>query len=179
MMDAFAELGLPRAPLVDEDALARRFDALSHERHPDAGGDAAAFARLAEARAILLSPARRLRHLLSLLFPEEKLDGPLSAALLDLFAALGPDIAASKDVLARKASAATALSRALLAPQEMALREKLEARAEILATRHTALQDEAARWDGQPAALAALAREAAFLEKWQAQLRDALARLGM
>lgn len=179
MMDAFAELGLPRSPVINEDAVARQFDALSRERHPDAGGEAAAFARLGEARAILLSPAKRLRHLLTLLFPTEKLDGPLPPPLLDLFAALGPDLAAAKDVLARKASAASALSRALLAPQEMALREKLEARAESLAARQAALLDEASRWEGQPASLAALAREAAFLEKWQAQLRDFLARLGL
>ena len=178
-MDAFAEMGLPRSPVVDEDALARQFDALSRTRHPDAGGEAAAFARLAEARRLLSSTSLRLRHLLELEHPETRLDGTLSPALMDVFTALGPALQTAQDLERRKTSASTALARALLAPQEMLARETLETWAESLAHRLDGIADASRSWDGTAAPLAAWAREAAFLEKWQSQVRHALTRLGL
>ena len=49
-MDAFAELELPRISGPSADDIARKFDRLTRQRHPDAGGDPAGFARLNEAR---------------------------------------------------------------------------------------------------------------------------------
>ena len=178
-MDAFAEMGLPRSPAVDEDALARQFDTLSRARHPDAGGETAAFARLAEARRLLSSTALRLRHLLELEHPEARLDGALSPALMDVFATLGPALQAAQDVERRRASASSALARALLAPQEMLARETLEHIAESLAQHLDAIVDASRSWDGTAQPLAAWAREAAFLEKWQSQVRHTLTRLGL
>jgi hypothetical protein len=178
-LDAFAELGLPRSPVVDEAALARQFDALSRLRHPDAGGETAAFARLAESRRLLSSPALRLRHLLDLEHPGAALDGPLAPELMDLFATLGPALREAQDLERRKAAASSALARALLAPEEMCSREALELAATTLAQRLEAIVDASRSWDGTPSPLGAWAREAAFLEKWQAQVRDALTRLGL
>ncbi len=176
-MDAFAEFGIPRTPVIDEDDLARRFDELSRARHPDAGGDAASFARLAEARRVLGSPALRLRRLLELEFPGTRLDGALSASLMDLFATLGAVMQAVHEFERRRNTAATALGRALLASEEMRLREDLEATAATIARRLETVTDATRSWDGRPESLAAWAREAAFLEKWQSQVRDALSRL--
>lgn len=177
--DAFAELSLPRAPLIDEAALAQRFDELSRARHPDAGGDAAAFARLTEARALLASPARRWRHWLALEFPGTPLEGPLPPAVMDLFARLSPALQEAQAVLARRRHAATPLAQALLAPGLLRAREVLEDHAARLAARLAALEAQARQAPPEPAVWAALAREAGFLEKWQAQTREALARLAL
>lgn len=175
--DAFAEVGLPRAPVVDEAALARRFDALSRERHPDAGGDATAFARLTEARAVLASPARRWRHLLELEFPGTRLDGPLSPELMDLFTQLGPALQEAKAVLARREQAATALARALISNDQWKAREALEEQAATLAARLATLEESSGATTPPAEVLASLAREAGFVEKWRAQTRAMLAAL--
>ncbi len=178
-LDAFAELGLPRTAALDADTLARAFDALSRERHPDAGGDATAFARLTTARDTLATPSRRWRHLLELLAPGTKLDGALSPALMDLFAQLGPALAAGKAALERKNAATSALARALVAGDELRAREALEALAARTDALRAGLDARAAAWQSDIQALAALAREAAFLEKWHAQAREQLTRLGL
>lgn len=178
-MDAFAELGLPRSPVVDAEAMSRRFDELSRTRHPDAGGDPAAFSRLAEARRLLSSTALRLRHLLDLEHPGTRLDGALAPAVMDMFAALGPALQAAQDLERRKAATTSALARALLAPEEMRQRESLEATAATLADRLAAMTDAAQTWNGRADSLSEWAREAAFLERWQAQVRDILSRLGV
>jgi curved DNA-binding protein CbpA len=178
-MDAFAELGLPRSPLVDEEELARRFDDLSRSRHPDAGGDPAAFARLGEARRVLLSPSLRLRHLLDLEFPGTRIDGALSTSLMDLFATLGPTLQAATEFAHRKEAATTALARAVLASEEMRQRETLESAARTLADRLEALLQATPAWDNTAPPLADWAREAAFLEKWQSQVRHLLSRLNL
>ena len=172
-------MGLPRAPSVDAEALARQFDALSRTRHPDAGGEAAAFARLAEARRLLSSTALRLRHLLELEHPGTRLEGALSPSLMDLFAAVGPALQAAGDLERRRAAASSALARALLAPGQMHAREELERLGAEVADRLEAIDAASRLWDGTAGTLTAWAREAAFLEKWQAQIRDALSRLGL
>jgi hypothetical protein len=121
----------------------------------------------------------RLRHLLDLEHPGTALDGPLAPELMDLFATLGPALQAAQDLDRRKAAASSALARALLVPAEMHAREPLEDAAATLAQRLDTLVKTAASWDGTPASLASWAREAAFLEKWQTQVRNALTRVGL
>jgi len=178
-MDAFAEFDLPRSPFVDETALVRKFDELSRSQHPDAGGHSAAFARLVEGRRTLTSTALRLRHLLELECPGTRLDGPLPPALMDVFATLGPALQAARELQQRKSSATSTLARALLAPAEMRQRETLETAAATLAHRLESVNQAAQSWDGTAATLAAWAREASFLEKWQSQTREALLQLGL
>jgi curved DNA-binding protein CbpA len=177
-MDAFAELGMPRSAAIDEDELKRRFDALSRERHPDSGGDTNAFARLTEARVILSSWSRRLRHLLELESPGTRLEGAISPTLMTLFGEIGPALQASRELLDRKSAATSELGRALLASEEMRARESLEPLAAQLNFEQQAGARAATTWTGDPTALASMAREAAFLEKWQAQIRAVLRELG-
>ena len=178
-LNAFSLLGLPAAPQLDESLLAQRFDELSRSQHPDAGGEASAFALLTEARRQLSSPAARWRHLLELQFPDTSLDGALPPSLMDIFATLGPALQKSQDLLRRKTNASSALTRALLTTEAMRHRESLEMTATALADRLDSLQSTAAAWDGTGTTLAAWAREAAFLEKWQAQTRETLWLLAM
>ncbi|MFN0130514.1 MAG: DnaJ family molecular chaperone [Verrucomicrobiales bacterium] len=178
-MDAFAELGLPRSPLVDEAELERRFDALSRQHHPDVGGDPIAFARLGEARRLLVTPAPRLRHLLELVYPGTPLAGELPPTLVDHFAILGPTLQVAQQFIRKKETAASALARALLASEEMRHRETLESAAATLANSLAAVLDATRSWDGHAESLTAWARQAAFLERWQAQVRESLVRLSL
>jgi hypothetical protein len=174
IMDAFAELKLPRQPAIDHDELVRRFVALSREQHPDSGGDTESFARLTRARHVVESTARRLRHLLELEFPGEKLDGPLPPHCMDLFAQLGPALQNATTVRNKNRSATSSLARALIAPAIFSAREEIESLAQALDELLTRLETELPTWDGTARSLAAWAREAAFLEKWQTQVRQAL-----
>jgi hypothetical protein len=178
-IDAFAEFGLPRSPCVDPDDLGRRFDNLTRERHPDAGGASDSFARLGEARRILASPARRWRHLLEIEFPGTPVGGPLTGRLMDLFTEINAALAQSASVLARKSAASSAVARALISADEMRAREELERTTQKIETDLGGLESAAAQWDRRPESLAALAREAAFLEKWRDLTREALAKLGI
>ncbi len=66
-VDPFSEFSLPARPAIDVGLLQQGFDRRARELHPDAGGDTASFARLEQARAILLNPARRIAALLEIL----------------------------------------------------------------------------------------------------------------
>lgn len=70
-MDAFAIMGLPRQPALDAIELKETFRQAAARLHPDSpDGNTAAFHDLNEAFAILRDPARRLRHLVELTFPD-------------------------------------------------------------------------------------------------------------
>ena len=176
-MDAFSELGFPRHPVVDPDEVQRRFDELGRSAHPDAGGDAEVFARLASARDCLVSPARRWRHLLELEWPGSRVEGALSQELMDLFSAIAATVSAVSQFVAERRLATTALIRALLSARQIALIDRTEEWRAAIWKRREWLEREAVGWDGQKEALANLAREAAFLEKWDRQLREALLQL--
>ncbi len=65
-LDHFAELGQPRRPSLDADALKDHFHRLTAEHHPDIAGDGGRFTTLNAAYTVLREPAARLRHLLEL-----------------------------------------------------------------------------------------------------------------
>ncbi|MGI8603108.1 MAG: hypothetical protein ACR2OZ_08915 [Verrucomicrobiales bacterium] len=176
-MDAFAELDLPRQPAVDRDQLSRQFDALSRQCHPDAGGDTAAFTRLAQARHLLESTARRLRHLVELTTPTGKLDGPLPAACVTLFGRVGPALQIASTVHQDYQAAKSSLGRALLTERVLAARKSLESIAGEIGRRLSEMEAEFGAWDGSTETLTHWARYAAFLEKWQSQVRAALSEL--
>jgi hypothetical protein len=173
-MDAFAELGLPHSPALSREDIDARFDQRSRQRHPDAGGTTPDFTRLTQARFLLGSTARRLRHLLELEFPDEKLEGALPSQCIDLFARIGPALQNGAAVRNKQRAVSSSLARALIAEEILAAREELESLAGLIDQRLTQLEAELSSWDHSAKSLAAWAREAAFLEKWQAQVRAML-----
>lgn len=98
---------------------------------------------------------------------------------MDLFAQISPALQEAQTLLARRRQAATPLAQALLTPQLLRAQETLEAHAARLSERLAALEEQARHIPSEPAAWAALAREAGFLEKWQAQTREKLAQLAL
>ena len=189
--DFFALCGEQRRPWLDPERVKETFHRLSRTEHPDqreVGGEGD-FARLNQAQAVLRDPKLRLRHLLELEHPEVKLSGPsgVPAGLADLFVAVHGLLREADAVLAKKAAATSALAKALLAREEFAAREQVEATLEQLDTlqadAETELQTFDALWLGArpPEAAAKLQdfyQRFAYLSRWLEQLRERLFQLG-
>ncbi len=191
--DHFALLGEPRRPWLDPEQVKETFHRLSRTEHPDqtegAGADAD-FARLNTAQATLRDPKARLRHLLELEYPQVRLAGPsdVPAGLADRFVAVHGLLHETAALLSKKAAASSALAKALLAREEHAAREKVEAALDGLG----ALLDEtegelkgfdalwtAARPPNAAGTLLGLYQRFAYLSRWMEQLRERLFQLGM
>ena len=182
MTNAFALLGLPRVAALDAEALQQAWLAASRSAHPDQpGGDAARAAEINAAYETLQAPEKRLKHLLDLQqVPWRAV--PIDDAMMALFSQLGPALQSVATFLKRRESATSALAKALLAPEEMRLREQLEALGTTLDTERTTLLETLPALDARltagdtaaPADLQILQARLAYFGKWQAQVREAL-----
>jgi len=182
MFNAFALLGLPRAAALDPDALQQAWLAASRASHPDQlGGDSARAAEINAAHQTLLAPEKRLKHLLELhQVPWRAV--PISEEMMSLFSRIGSALQSTTAFLKRRQSATSALAKALLAPEEMRLREELEVLAvQIESERESHLVTlpalDTRLQSGDTAILNDLQNlqaRLAYLFKWQHQLREAL-----
>jgi DnaJ-class molecular chaperone len=171
-MDPFTRLGLPRRLAISESELREAFRIAGKSDHPDAGGSGEQFTALQEAFALLSRPSKRLRVWLECegLTGEER--GAISPQLLDLFSAVGTALQQADDITRRRSAALSNLAKAMLEPAVQAAREKLEASLEEVAL---AIQVQETAFpliesgQGDPWLIA---RDLAFLEKWQAELKS-------
>jgi curved DNA-binding protein CbpA len=171
MTDCFALLGLPRSATLDESLLQAAWHERSRAAHPDQpGGSAADAAEINAAYETLLAPEKRLKHLLDIHeVPWRTI--PISAEMMSLFSQIGPLLQKAAALAKKKQQASSALAKALLANEEMSLREALEALGtEIEAKREVILSDLPEELELLQVAQATLA----YLSKWQAQIREAL-----
>jgi len=187
MSDHFLALAQPRRPWLDPAVLREDFQRTAARQHPDAGGDAGHFAALNAAHAMLGAPASRLRHLLELTAPEWlHRPAPIPPELADLFMQMAAARRARETFLQKHSAAASPLGRALLAGEKAGLVAELTAAlARLTATTEAALAALRALDTAWPAPstadwerLVVLQASFAFLEKWTAQLREDLFRLG-
>lgn len=171
--DAFSLFGITARPIPDEAELKERYLRASAAAHPDSGaGDAGRFAELQEAYRVLSDPSARLR----LLAGDDALAGRLGSP--EIFLLVGGTMQAANAALQGRASAASALARAVSMAECRAAAAKvtqaLEAIAESRARFDTRLRDLDARWPAvEPGELAGLASDFAFIGKWESQLREA------
>ncbi|MEN3940646.1 J domain-containing protein [Prosthecobacter sp. SYSU 5D2] len=181
--DAFSLLGLPPRAALDEETLQAAYLQATRLVHPDqTGGDTLQSAELNAAKEILKSPVTRLKHLIENHSDTPWRAVPLDAALMGLFEKLGPLLQASASFLKKKQSASTALAKALLANEEMRLRESLEdlgLRIEELWQQIEAQLDvydsriaesDASVWPE----LQGIQARLAYLSKWRSQIREVL-----
>lgn len=182
MTNAFALLGLPRAAALDPEALQQAWLAASRAAHPDQpGGDAAQAAEINAAHETLQSPEKRLRHLLELHQAPWRAV-PIDDTMMAIFSQLGPLLQSVAGLLKRRQTAASALAKALLAPEEMRLREQLEELGTQLEAQRSSLLAELPALDsrlgsGDTATLTdlqTLQAKLAYLSKWQTQIRESL-----
>lgn len=182
MTNAFALLGLPRAAALDPKALQQAWLAASRAAHPDQpGGDAAHAAEINAAHETLQSPEKRLKHLLELHQTPWRAV-PIDDTMMAIFSQLGPLLQNITACLKRRQSAASALAKALLAPEEMRLREQLEELGTQLEAQRSALLAELPALDSRLGAgdtailieLQTMQAKLAYLAKWQTQVRESL-----
>lgn len=176
-MDPFQQLGLEPRLAISEAELREAFRQSGKSAHPDAGGSGDGFAQLQQAFARLASPARRLRSWLEARGMTGDERGAISPALLDLFGRVGTALQQADGVAKRRDSALSALAKAMLEPAVQQAREALE---DALAPVAAAIQAEEARFPELEAGQGdpwRTARDLAFLEKWQAELKARYAAL--
>lgn len=176
-MDAFAELGLERRLVLDEEALDSAYASAGKRAHPDAGGSQEAFEAVAKAKETLARPVARLKHWLEIEGVPGDLRGPVSSGLMDVFSELGGLLQRVDELLRERESASSALAKAMLEGRTQEAREDLEAMQERL----EGMTDEAVerfpeieRGEGDGWSLA---RELGFLEKWRGEVRERFAGL--
>lgn len=175
MADHFATLHFAPSAALDDDAVQTAYHAACR-----AAGESVESVN--EAYEVLRSPVKRLKHLLEI----HQQDGWKSVVMADdlmaVFSRLGPLLQKVQDFSKRNQSASSALSKALLAPDAMALQEE----AAEIANDLQALLD--TKLDELPALDAAIATDSpeawqrvhqaqahlAYLTKWQTQVREAL-----
>ncbi len=183
MTDAFASLGLKRSLSLEEEKIIAAFDARAAGAHPDAGGDSARFGELEAARRTLVEPRLRLRHFLELECPEAatRAPGAIPSTIAAEFAAAGELCARVDGLLARRRVASSSLTRALLGPEQFALRDEVEtwlARVQSLTVEaNRALETIDRRWregSPDPAAAAQLQQVFMYLSRWTEQARERL-----
>ena len=181
MTDHFAVLGIDRSALLSEDLIRKKFHELSRELHPDAThGDQTKFAQINEAQRVLRSPSARLRHLLELNGDAEKLESAaaMSDELMDLFADLSEVFSKADALIAKRNSAGSAVAKALLAGEEMAVQQSLMGAGGKLIARRKMMESGLKNVGvGDCDALALAAHELAFLEKWQRQVQERIGAL--
>lgn len=181
--DAFRLLNLPpRATLAEEELQAAWLGA-ARVAHPDQeGGNAETSAGLNAALETLKSPVTRLKHLLEHYSNTPWRAVPLDAGLMSLFEQLGPLLQQAGVFLKKKQAASSALARALLASEEMRLREALEELGlqldEAWKTHEhalPALDERLALGDSSVwPELQGMQARLAYLAKWRAQVRESL-----
>jgi curved DNA-binding protein CbpA len=172
MTDCFALLGLPRTAQLDESTLQAAWHERSRAAHPDQpGGSAVLAAEINAAYETLLAPEKRLKHLLDLhQVPWRAI--PISAELMSLFSQLGPLLQKAAALAKKKQQASSALVKALLANEEMTLREALETLGVEIETRRETLIAGLPADDLEQIQVAQATLS--YLAKWQAQVREAL-----
>ena len=187
--DAFARLGLVRRAWLAEEELKQAWLQRSRECHPDQeGGNATVSALVNAAYEKLREPESRLKHLLELETPEGTAWStvPMNERLMAVFLRLGPVLQAVEAHARKRASAASALAKAVLSGEQLRLQEDVEARLEELQQLRdeldTGLMEVDSMRQGTDLMLARermriLQAQFAYIGKWQRQGREALLKL--
>jgi curved DNA-binding protein CbpA len=161
MFDAFSLLQMPRRPWLPADEVRAKFQRLAATAHPDRSGNPGDFAELTRAYETLREPVSLLRHFLALECPGRANTAVPPADLVEWF----PRVAAQLQTLKRDGASARESAAPLLAELN-ALRTAALTRVRELAP---------ADFDGLAQQLGRLS----FLDKWTAQLGEALLALDL
>lgn len=180
-MDAFATLGLPRRAAVTEERVRAAYFAAAKLPDADQAALNAAFERL-------LSPDKRLKHLLEIAGPPEAAKWrtvTMGEGMMALFSAISQVRPSAEALIEKRARATSALTKALTERQAFALADEVESIGLSLDEARRALEadlpsmDEALQSNDQASwiRLAEVQAQFAYLAKWQAQVRELLMRL--
>ena len=186
MTDYFALLEQPRRPWLDPEKLKQAFHEKARSAHPDAQqpeagigrADESGFAEINEAYQVLLSPKRRLHHLLSLCGDPPVAGATVPREIEERFLAVAT-LSQETEAVVRKLSAATTpLSRSLVQPEMLDAQNRIGAVLEDLRRlEHQAvaeLQRVSESWNGAEtnSSLQYLYLRFAYLDRWTAELQE-------
>jgi curved DNA-binding protein CbpA len=176
-MNPFATLGLEPRLAISEEELRAAFREAGKRDHPDAGGSGDDFSKVQEAFTRLSSPSKRLRAWLQAkgLTGDER--GSISPGLVDLFGKVGTVLQQADAVTKRRESALSALAKAMLEPAVQQAREGLESALDNVAAATAAEETQFPAIEAGEGDPWRTARDLAFLEKWQAELKSRFASL--
>jgi hypothetical protein len=181
MTDYFALFGLQRRPLIDLESLRELYFRKSEQANRGDPGD---LATINEAFRVLSSPTLRLGHLLKLEFsevPARQINPSFGA----LFGELANAVADFDRAFLKAGSQSSPLLRAVHFQETSSLQQKLFSLGAALSEQRTSLEgrinalDE--KWPDRTVetrdALAQIALDLTFIERWQQQLKERSLRL--
>lgn len=171
-MDAFAIFGLKRSLSVESGEIREFFREKSKIAHPDAGGDPEGFSLLQEAMSLLINPAARLRHWLEMEGIEGALRGSISSSLVNQFMEISAILQRADELIRERREASSQLAKAMTEARAQTCREELEGILEQLDREIEDRVDSFARIECGEIDGWEVARELAFLEKWQGQVKE-------
>ncbi len=187
MFDCFARFDLERRPFLEPEVVKEAFQARAAAAHPDGCGttrEIAEFAGVELAFRTLRDPKLRLQHLLDLEFPGAR-SSAAATVPADVAGMFTPASALAGQVdafLGRRNAAGSAVARALLAGEQLALRGEVEGWLETLRRREALLLEELRAADKywtlagerDAAKVLRLHQSFAFLTRWIDQARERL-----
>ncbi|MCW1925974.1 DnaJ domain-containing protein [Luteolibacter arcticus] len=176
-MDPFAMLGLEPRLALSEVELRAAFREAGKRDHPDAGGSSEDFAKVQEAFAQLSRPSKRLRAWLAAKGVTGDERGAISPGLVNIFGKVGSALQQADAVTRRRESSLSVLAKAMLEPAVQQAREALEAALEDVAAATAAEESQFPAIEAGEGDPWRTARDLAFLEKWQAELKSRFAGL--
>ena len=187
MFSCFALLDLERRPYLDPAVVKASFQERAASVHPDGYGttrEIADFAAVELAFRTLRDPKLRLQHLLDLEFPGVRTAAPATvpAVLAELFTPANLLIGRVDAFLGRRNAAGSAVARAMMGREQLALRAEVESWQETLRHHELALQEDLRSADQfwtlagerDSAKLLRLHQSFAFLTRWNEQARERL-----
>ncbi|MGJ8655663.1 MAG: DnaJ domain-containing protein [Akkermansiaceae bacterium] len=176
MENYFKLLDIAQSTEIDLTQLSDHHKKLAAKHHPDSpgnDGNDTQYKLINTAYATLKSPSKRLTHLLELAGITYEKRGTVSDHLMDLFMSTAQLLQDTDQFLRKKSTTTSALGLALLEPESQLLQEKLGHQIDSIETEKSSTLEKATQIEN----LASPARDLAFLEKWQAELKERYASL--
>lgn len=176
MENYFNLLDVKQSPHIDLQTLAENHQRLAATHHPDRPDNTSnnnQYRLINTAYATLKSPSKRLAHLMELEgIPYEK-RGTVSDHLMDIFMSTAQLLQDTDAFLRKKSAASSILVKALLETESQQLQEHISTQIDTIENEKSATLQNATLTEN----IANAARDLAFLEKWQAQLKERYASL--
>ncbi len=166
---------------IDLNLLSNQHKKLAALHHPDnlenSSSDDTQYKLINTAFKTLKSPAKRLMHLMETSGISYNKRGTVSDHLLDLFMSTAQLLQDTDAFLRKKSTTTSALALALLEGDSQIIQEQLAEQIETIETEQTRSLSHATEANEKNLLLENFARDLAFLEKWQAQLKERYASL--
>lgn len=166
---------------INLDQLSDQHKKLAAKHHPDnqenSSGDDTQYKLINIAYKTIKSPAKRLMHLMEISEISYDKRGTVSDHLLDFFMSTAQLLQEADAFLRKKSNTSSALALALLEGESQQVQEQLGKQIETIETEQTHSLQLATEASDKNLPLENFARDLAFLEKWQAQLKERYASL--